>query len=347
MLNTNVFKTGYREGNWKHIDSIAPSARVAGPATDVGVPTHTAKRTLVCGSCHYPIKFHPIEFLCNRTSDSTPVMGYVTEDAPYGYGDYWLYRNGAIEVLTDFSGNGIEDVVTDDWCDSQSELEAIDRYRDLDPQQQTHAVDWWYVKPGAPIQHGVYATPKGPAPEVTNDISVELRNAYVEGNDGFVSRHLLDEELTKKFHARILNTFVDGTGSIRIGSIRISRTVDGGWNAKCVRGTCSASLTAAPDVTRDNMEAFVAAVVRHGNNHAAKWFTERDTFYKVHADGCDLTCDSTDAHCNVRPNATVAKPDEFAYVAFLQEHSKYCKDERCTCVAHLAMLMPAPEVVSA
>lgn len=330
------------EGEWKHYDSIAPSKRTAGPATDPITNVHTSERSLVCGSCHYPLKFHPIEFLCSRTSDSELVVGYVTEDEPYGFGDYWLHRNGEVEFIVDYSGNGVTEPVTDDWSDSQSELLAQERYRDIDPQQQTHAVDWWYVTPTT-IRHGVYDTPKGPSLDVTNQIDTDLRNAYVEGNDGFSSRQLLDEQLTQKYHNRLLNIFVDGTGSIRIGSIRISRTVDGGWNAKCVRGTCSASLTAAPDVTRENMELFVSAVIRHGNNHAAKWFVERPAFYKVHADGCDLTCDSTDAHCNVKAGATQHKPTDNYYVAFLQEHQRYCKDAACTCVAHLAMLMPKPE----
>jgi hypothetical protein len=45
------------------------------------------------------------------------------------------------------------------------------------------------------------------------------------------------------------------------------------------------------------MEDFTLAVIRHGNNHAAPWFTKREAYYKVHTDTCDLNCDPDLATC--------------------------------------------------
>lgn len=168
------------------------------------------------------------------------------------------------------------------------------------------------------------------------------RNAYVEGFDGFLSLKLIDEDLTRKYHAHLYNVFTNKSGKVQVGSIQLTHNVDGTVTAECVnRRLCAINGKTARmtirvnEATRDEQEAFVWAILSHGNNHAAKWFREREGFYPLHKQGCDLKCGLAlkPEHFTVctysGPRPSLLTDDE--QYAFLKEHERTCKDVRCTC----------------
>ena len=75
--------------------------------------------------------------------------------------------------------------------------------------------------------------------------------------------------------------------------------------------------------TREQMEEFTYAIIRHGNNGAARWFTNRPEFYELH----DLI--------------NRGLPTEDDVVNFLFEHQAHCKSKDCKCSDILANEVPA------
>lgn len=315
------------------IPMVAPPATRTNPEPSCPVSYHGSDR-FVQGATP---KERNWRYLPKHLQHIGELLSYGITEGSNGTDAYYL--------IEDYSGPGISDRDRDYEVMYESpvnEWETLDRWTDKDPAVTTHAIEWWT---NDRVKH-TYATPKdvtsnGPYGSDTNYIGDEARNAYIEGADGFTSRKLLDEELTRKYHARLLNVYLDKQQSIAIGSIRIRSNGDGTIYAECVAGYCN--LTSPPinpdTVTREQMEDFILGIVRHGNNHAAKWFRDRETYYKVHATGCDLHCDPNSAGCNnnvVRPSVLT---DEDV-IQFLFDHQTYCKDTKCKCDERLAELVP-------
>lgn len=272
---------------------------------------------------------------------------------------YGITEDGTEYLLEDYSGPGISDRDRNDEVDYLSptiEWDALDRWND-NARDLTRDRDEYYCTTTLE-QHltGVdeavitFKDKKATArPATDNYIGDEARNAYIEGADGFTSRKLLDETLTRKYHARLLNVYLDKQGTVAIGSIRIRKNAEGLVYAECVAGYCE--LTSEPfdpatirekvaNGDRTEAEEFILGIVRHGNNHAAKWFRERETYYKVHASACDLKCDPNSANCNFNdPKPNPLSDDEI--VQFLFEHQQFCKDAKCKCDERLSELVPA------
>lgn len=338
-------------------------------ATDPTVNYGAGDLLAMCGNCNQAAHYHPIhwEFLdCNREASSIPFIGSDTED-------YYLTESGAYVLPQDYSGSpaNVERLLSrqgeyigdtyydeDAYVSVEVEANALDRWSDKTYVSATVTdKDSWIgtvtreqalAKPG--VTEARIDRKGNLAPVTDNVLSDEVRNLYVEGNDGFTSRKLLDEVLTKKYHERLLNVYADRkTGQIRIGGIRIVKTVDGNIQAQCVQNGCNGTslfpvkemeLLGAMD-RRDAMETFVHQVIRHGNNHAAAWFTTRESFYKVHAENCDFAkCNETTPYC--RHLTTTSKVDSVEDpVMFLMEHQRYCSDSNCTCSELLAELLPS------
>ena len=221
---------------------------------------------IICGFCNFPAANHAdvttrwrkgrfivhedsdgFKQYCNRYADeiSNPEVDYVRTrniDLP-------LQENVQPEYVTDTNDQYA-------YSPADVEMEKLDRYHDRLPTEHTVTLDEY--------RNG----------KRTNlDLEPEQRNAYIEGNDGFVSIKVLDELLTRKYHARLLNLFVNKQGKRQIGSVVIQNT-DGTRTAKCVK--CKGTLNFPDSPTRAQMEEFVYAIISHGNNHVAKWFRERE-----------------------------------------------------------------------
>ena len=216
--------------------------------------------------------------------------------------------------------NGYEqgDDKYDPWFveyDASQDPERIDAHRDLNPDEHTWATNWKYIDPNGNVKAGVYKesnwqrTPQGIAADTSQ------RNVYVEGQEGFLSIELYDEAKTEMFQYKLLNVYRDKkTKHRRVGGMEFTNQADGSINARCANYRChikplnsGAQLRYALEHTpvpfsiehslRQEMEAFTIAVIRHGNNHAADWFTERNTYYKVHTATCQLDCNPDEAVC--------------------------------------------------
>ena len=230
--------------------------------------------------------------------------------------------------------------------DSADNFDAIDNYRDQHPDLHTFAIAWKHVDANGQAARGTYAlnAPQRENKYLTAPPVNESHSVYVEGHDGFLTFVAYDEHLTELFQNRMLNIYTDKRSNrLRIGGMQFVHCTDGTINAECVQNGCSAKLNSKTEAAmvadtpvpfsiehskRDWMEKFTTAVIRHGNNHAARWFTTRTgnysetrfiessipanchqvvtksvpaaaTFYKLHAENCNLGCDPKAATCNV------------------------------------------------
>lgn len=247
---------------------------------------------LMCGRtvgtdayCNRPVQLHPYlpnakhyVVKCDR-NDTTPETS-----------DFYLTFNNAVIPYVEFSGNEakVESLINRTWSEDTSgtiidehnyisvdiEHLALERWRDVAPDVVTVTLAQHLARPDvteALMINGTF-TP------LLNQVSEEVRNAYVEGNEGFISRKFLDSELTRKYHDHLLNVYLDKQGDIAIGSIRLVKTVDHWIEARCVQSSCASRMAINPvSATREDMETFILAIIRHGNNHAAKWFRNKTT----------------------------------------------------------------------
>lgn len=96
---------------------------------------------------------------------------------------------------------------------------------------------------------------------------------YVEGE--LMNVYALDA--TYALGDKAINRYTSKDGFIKVGSVEIRYFADGTPVAKCVR--CNARLTYAVVDGSDErfaMEEFTLAIIRHGNNHAAKGYRFTD-----------------------------------------------------------------------
>lgn len=277
---------------------------------------NTYARDNICGFCNYSAKYH---FETREAYDSYPDYTDVCGRTRYEVGSMDLRPVGydtpaSQQEDTDaygrplsFDGVGYDPTIesdnTDPWyIEYDSSTATIESYRDLDSSEHTVTLEEYR---------------QGTNPR----FSEPARNAYVEGQDGFLILNILDENLTKKFHFHLLNFFKNKyTGKFQVGGIAFTKNTDGSISGSCTHDDCKklrrsnraghtltinlsnviASVQAPYSLeseVRKAQEEFIYACIRHGNNHAASWFTSRDTFYKLHTQDCDLTCDPKSAYC--------------------------------------------------
>jgi hypothetical protein len=184
-----------------------------------------------------------------------------------------------------------------DYFDPNIELDALDRWTDTHPDEQTQALDYWYAESAtSSFLHGTYAPnttqAQGNLPKAD---SKQVRNAYVEGFDGFLAKELFNIGITEKYTSHLLNLYYDRkTGHLRCGSVEIT------FDAVTVTATCvnSKCHTKSPTgnyernalsiniegATREAMEEFVYSIISHGNNHSHSWFHNRATHPETFTD---------------------------------------------------------------
>lgn len=107
----------------------------------------------------------------------------------------------------------------------------------------------------------------------TSDVYDEqVKNVYVEGE----LMQVVTLDATYALGDKAINRYTSKDGFIKVGSVEVRYFADGTPVAKCVR--CNARLTYAdsPMGERFAMEEFTLAIIRHGNNHAAKGYRFRD-----------------------------------------------------------------------
>lgn len=101
----------------------------------------------------------------------------------------------------------------------------------------------------------------------------KVKNVYVEGE----LMQVVALDATYALGDKAINRYTSKDGFVKVGSVEVRYFADGTPVAKCVR--CNARLTyndADPMGERFAMEEFTLAVIRHGNNHAAKGYRFRD-----------------------------------------------------------------------
>lgn len=303
-------------------------------ASGIGTIFHdnqTTRRVLVSNVCdNADCDCHADPFFSHPESTYTTVVDDTLEleGDTFKYEDYRL--DGTIHEFFDGPGTREDEDYEDQYePDIWPSDETLDAYQDKYPDEMTSLLG---------------------EPTPTHDYEPETRTAYIE-NEAGTSEKLIDFQVTKNFHKKLLNIFIDKNQQIAVGSMRFRRNTDQTVTATCVQGYCNASVTTNSDYTREDMEKFIYACIGHGNNHSAKWMRERtvttevtrifgdyygptvvteptETFYKVHARDCDLNCDPLAATCNHNATPYLTASEE---LEFLQEHVTICSDRKCQC----------------
>lgn len=278
------------------------------------------------------------------TGDYHTVLSYDHSGSEASSGsDLIMHRDALSDPDYRLAGIGADEPKYVSVDDPAHELAKIDRWRD-NAYRSTASSQTWTCTSLLGEKDGEYdltvtVDPKTKEKsyskeQVTGEyVSTEDRNAFVEGNEGFLSIRLLDEVLTKKYHARLLNVYRDKQNFLRVGSVRVIPLADGRIGARCVNDTCSGRLIIDPSIaTRKDLEDFVYALVSHGNNHAAAWFKNRCDHNHQRNEKHTSKC--TALYYELEPSLSyrevLTDEDE---LAFLMEHSNYCTDKACTCSA--------------
>lgn len=275
------------------------------------------------------------------------VVPYADVNFPTYFEDYsgpeaWSGSDLAKERIAhdrDVWGIGADDFYDPNDNHSLKEYNKVANWNDASYRETASTKEWTctsilgetegeYVLTSAKV-NGIAARSKTYLGQVNTESVDRTRNVFLDNQEGFTSVELLNLELTEKYQRKLLNVFADKNGRVRIGSIVLTDNVDGTKTATCVRDDCRLSATSTSNPTRDDMERFVWAIVAHGNNHAAHWFTSRPSFHKVHRLNCDhAKCSESTHYCaNILP--------EKEEVDSLVDHYRNCKTPGCNCVSLL------------
>jgi hypothetical protein len=276
----------------------------------------TTTAVLTCGSCDRPAAEHPFitptdypgfYLECHREVTGFP---YVSED----FTDYVVWPNGSITLpeVNYFDQSGSKFVDPDDYQDYDSTWSSVENYYDKNPQERTLTLE---------EHQGYYSSAKyspfNPMPESTN--------AYVEGVDGFTIKQFIDELLTRKHHAHLLNVFVDKrSGLLRCGSVELKVVKGYQLDARCVSCNVQMPTVYFHSTDRHRQEDVVWAIISHGNNHAASFIRNRSTFYEL-------------APMLSEPADELTPDNE---VQLLFKHQQYCHTSTCQCASLLSQLAP-------
>lgn len=277
---------------------------------------------IVCGICDRSANDHnALEWLTDPlTGQSLPSCFRTPEevgstDERYEVNDLGHYSptdhlNG-IPVTSYVGSTEVDTSLEDRWhvaYDSAADQDAVDNYRDQNSDEFTSAGPVTITKRNGQVTHQ-----KALQTSTERFADNATRNVFVDGTDGFMTVEVYNPTVTANYQAKLLNVFKNKRGHLQVGGVQFTPVVSFQKDqpvpyhpmvktieARCVQNDCSAVMVAPAHqgLTRDAMEAFTYACIRHGNNHAAKWFTSRSTFYKVHEDNCDLTCDAKAIKCN-------------------------------------------------
>lgn len=336
---------------------------------------------LMCGFCSLPAAEHT-DTARDRYEFKAPctTRDYLAWEVQYGF-DYFQHGTSSITVAEDFSGPGTKETREDttEFYDLQDDdTFTVTRHyarsttnpsqviKVIDPNSKRHAFTAHEAFPDDGIEADAYVpdydfnaeayygdkdseeyegfdgkTYSRPTNAVIdyNDVN---RNAFVEGFDGFSTTTVYDLTVTKRYHNKLVNAFINKANRLQVGSMEtVSQVTPTGTNVhtRCVQGYCPVETFLPVSATTESKQRFVAAILRHGNNHAASWFRERPSFYKVHHEACDLKCGTAHFKCNA--NAPRQSPEDFLanqdLMSFLIEHHKYCQDASCKCSTWLRL----------
>ena len=325
--------------------------------------------TLVCGYCNLP-KDETYELSCIQgdtcfLSEDLENRVITWDDVRTFYQDYYLDSTLVLEE-SNVEATNISKEEEWDGIFSNRERDFNGRYDDLEPNRCTHAVNWWtstarghYTENHLPKPMKVRNKKTGdysrveftelPSYATTSD-SLDFedpRLMRLEFNElqGFVSARLMDLEVTEAYNKRFFNIFVGSyDNKLHVGSCVISRSVDKRVQAQCTRKDCKAILIAPhfDDITREDMETFIHAVIRHGNNHGPDFIRTRDDFAYIHAEHCDTNhawsqgCNVTTSYRSFRDITDLMGTDEI--LDFLIHHRKTCTASDCCCTHYYHLI---------
>lgn len=256
----------------------------------------TYNPNIICGICNQYAKLHAVdeieqETLRNNAEPFQFIPQLKCSRFKYEVGDLYGLRYSDNDELDSLQGMPLPEFSgpspfseVDPWLTEPELLDGSDgAYNDLDPREQT-------------VTLAEYQSGKRPLSSIQPQ-----RNAFVEGTTGFLIQEVYNPVLTERYAMKLLNAYKDViTHKQRVGSMEITHNTDQTISAECVK--CHALVTVHlnhEDLTRELMQQFVYFIISHGNNHAARWFTQRPEFYKLHAPHCDLTCDPHKPSCPV------------------------------------------------
>jgi hypothetical protein len=336
------------KGEWYFTPSIAPSIK----KIDRIVGSPPVNSDVICGDCGRPQTNHPFPF--NVNEPWTDVCFRDPFDWGYPYLEYKgevrsdYYKSTGLAYVPDYDNSTQDEYEPNTW---ETELAALDRWHDkatTDDGEYYCTLTLEQHQQNPKVTEAVTVkTPTGyaykPADTNLGHLTPEQTNVYIESTSGFVARQLLDPVLTEKYQRRLLNAFINKAGNLQIGSVILTTNSNNEVIATCINNKCNVKDERGNYVqrtitlnginpndplngpTRDYMERQVYSIIQHGNEHAAKWYTSRDTYYHL-------------SPVLSEPTTPVAIQDRYSdqmndkdRISFLFDHYRFCQDSNCKC----------------
>lgn len=322
-------------------------------------------------SNHTPFTYSPMTIDMARTwfdkhpefsSDFNPyytktIGAYVTREDE----DYWWredYTHDGIPVA-DVEGASTNDYSREDeWDAIYANRDAYQRveyftYRDVEPKRCTHAARWWhYFTNTTTLNCGGYGGPYIPKGFYETETYRQRYNALnfedralgsleFEELQAFATETLIDAQITENYQYRFFNIYPGRDGKLHIGLLTFATAPNGLPQVTCSQSGCyyrthpHVMPAADPEnPTRKEMEDFIIACIRHGNNHGPSWYVNRQDFSFIHAENCD-THHTTTTPCNANVTRLTYSTDTLdSTIDFLIRHRKFCRDTKCRCTLY-------------
>jgi hypothetical protein len=280
---------------------------------------------------------------------------YISSTNSMPYEDY--------ETLTGFplddfiSPTATEITRDDEWSgiyDNRDNYQAVRHftYKDTEPTRCTSSGNTWWTRTACGV------LPEGFMPqgfttesshnafrEILDHNNPELTRLEFNTLQGMITETLIDLAVTERYQYRFFNIYMGRDHQLHLGLLTFSTSIDGKPMVTCKANGCyykSHPYVYAGDDTRDSMEQFITACIRHGNHHGPSWLTKRDDYTHMHATDCDAShwlCEDVNSPCNSNaPKVQFNTESLDASQEFLIQHRKFCRDSNCRCTHYYHLL---------
>jgi hypothetical protein len=186
--------------------------------------------------------------------------------------------------------------------------------------------------------------------EVINHDDLALTNAGLDFEvfSNMNTEEIIDLNITEKFQHKFFNVYVGKDFNLHIGLLTFNIVRNGvTGDLETIEVTCShRGCNYGPgnahkfrgEYTRENMESFVIACIRHGNMHAPAWIRNRKDYTVIHAQNCDCNHASNVACNGNQPGKFFSTGSLDDSIDFLIQHRKFCRNTECRCTHYYHLL---------
>jgi hypothetical protein len=296
-------------------------------------------------------------------NELTPSI-YVSSTDPVPYEDYELTTGFPLD---DFESPEATDITRDDeWqgiFDNRDNYQKVQyfNYSDTEPKRCTTSGRHWWVgyNNGERQYTNCGRLPEGFMPkDFTTEESHNSFREVLDHNDpamvryefetlqGMITENLIDLTVTENYQYRFFNVYFGRDSKLHLGLLTFDTSPDGRPTVSCKANGCyykrnPHTYPGSLD-SRDDMEAFITACIRHGNHHGPNWIRNRADYTHMHATDCDAvhwlsTDPNSPCNCN-DPKFQFSTESLDDTIDFLIRHRKFCRNTECRCTHYYHLL---------